>query len=79
MILESTGGWQTSVETRGEVDFFFAAPPFLFFAGKGNHPKKVIWRKQDQVNNDQAIQCGPGGQVVREVSLNDMLSENLWF
>ena len=36
MILESTGDWQTSVEARGEANFFFPAPPSLFFAGNGN-------------------------------------------
>ena len=62
MIFESAGDLPTSVEAKGEAGFFFPAPPSLFFAGKGNHPKKIIWRKQDQVHNDQASQGGPGGQ-----------------
>ena len=79
MIFESAGDLPTSVEAKGEAGFFFPAPPSLFFAGKGNHPKKIIWRKQDQVHNDQASQGGPGGHVVRVVSLDDMLSKNIWF
>ena len=44
LILESAGDLLTSVEAKEEADFFFPAPPSLFFAGKGKHPKKIILR-----------------------------------
>ena len=44
MTFEFAGDLPTSVEAKGEADFFFPAPPSLFFAGKGKHPKKIILR-----------------------------------
>ena len=51
-----------------------------FFVGR--EAFSPVWSEGQVVQmgpGDQASQGGPGSQVVREVSLDDMLSENIWF